>query len=575
MSTTTGIEERNTPQSAEGRGPVSIVEGGVAVEMGWGKLLLGASFPDAERLAGALQDEAEGARDIAFQLADPHVVLSFAPQQLFLDPSHTYRLRVADYRPADRDWSGFSVDEAHAGDAPGIDRVLTRRGMVTCEHEHFVRRQNEPPARVVWVARREGDDTVLGTVTGVDHVVAADAEDGGSSLWCLAVDPECPIAGVGEALVRKLCEEHFARGRDYVDLTVMHDNAAAIALYTRLGFTRVREFTVKRRNPINEPLFVAPMPRLNPYAEIIVEEARRRGIGVAVLDAELPLLELEFGGRTVRCRESLSELTPATAVMVCDDKRLTRSLLSGAGLAVPDQRVADGSEADRRFLERYGQIVVKPARGEQGRGIAVGITEPDELLAAIDRARVECRQVLLEEMVDGHDLRIIVIGDEVVAAAIRKPPTVVGDGEQPIRKLIARVDRRRRAATGGESRVPIDAETERALRGQGLGLDDVLERGREVEVRRTANLHTGGTIHDVTDELSPTLAEVARQAARVLHIPVLGLDLMVSSPSSDDYRILEANERPGLANHEPQPTAERFVDLLFPQTARRRSGERR
>jgi hypothetical protein len=27
---------------------------------------------------------------------------------------------------------------------------------------------------------------------------------------------------------------------------------------------------------------------------------------------------------------------------------------------------------------------------------------------------------------------------------------------------------------------------------------------------------------------------------------------------------IEANERPGLANHEPQPTAQRFIDLLFP-----------
>jgi hypothetical protein len=30
---------------------------------------------------------------------------------------------------------------------------------------------------------------------------------------------------------------------------------------------------------------------------------------------------------------------------------------------------------------------------------------------------------------------------------------------------------------------------------------------------------------------------------------------------------IEANERPGLANHEPQPTAERFMDLLFPYSA--------
>jgi D-alanine-D-alanine ligase-like ATP-grasp enzyme len=47
---------------------------------------------------------------------------------------------------------------------------------------------------------------------------------------------------------------------------------------------------------------------------------------------------------------------------------------------------------------------------------------------------------------------------------------------------------------------------------------------------------------------------------------VVGLDLMVPSVRKPDYWIIEANERPGLANHEPQPTAARFLDLLFPQT---------
>ena len=51
-----------------------------------------------------------------------------------------------------------------------------------------------------------------------------------------------------------------------------------------------------------------------------------------------------------------------------------------------------------------------------------------------------------------------------------------------------------------------------------------------------------------------------------LEIPVVGLDFMVPDVEGSDYAIIEANERPGLANHEPQPTAERFVDLLFPQT---------
>ena len=97
-------------------------------------------------------------------------------------------------------------------------------------------------------------------------------------------------------------------------------------------------------------------------------------------------------------------------------------------------------------------------------------------------------------------------------------------------------------------------------------MSSVLAPGETLVVRKTANLHTGGTIHDETARLHPKLAEVAIRAARALEIPVVGFDLMVPDVTGDDYAIIEANERPGLANHEPQPTAERFVDLLFPQT---------
>lgn len=97
----------------------------------------------------------------------------------------------------------------------------------------------------------------------------------------------------------------------------------------------------------------------------------------------------------------------------------------------------------------------------------------------------------------------------------------------------------------------------------------ILPKGQSLAVRKTANLHTGGTIHDVTDRLNPRLREVAEEGARILDIPVVGFDFLVPDVERDDYVIIEANERPGLANHEPQPTAEAFVDLLFPQTTDR------
>ena len=107
----------------------------------------------------------------------------------------------------------------------------------------------------------------------------------------------------------------------------------------------------------------------------------------------------------------------------------------------------------------------------------------------------------------------------------------------------------------------------RIVRDGGFELDDVLEEGRTLRVRKTANLHTGGALHDVTDVLHPDIARSAVRAARAIGIPVVGVDFMVVAPDGPDHVFIEANERPGLANHEPQPTAERFIDLLFPLSA--------
>ncbi len=234
---------------------------------------------------------------------------------------------------------------------------------------------------------------------------------------------------------------------------------------------------------------------------------------------------------------------------------------------MPRGVAASTPEADAAFLDEVGEAVVKPARGEQGqRHHRRRHDRESELRTAVDLAGTFCPDVLIEECVDGDDLRIVVIDHEVVAAAVRRPATVYGNGRHTVAELIDAHSRRRSAATGGESRMPMDETTVGTVRAGGYELDDVLPDGDALKVRRTANLHTGGTIHDVTASLHPTLAAAAVAASEAIDIPVTGLDLIVPSPAQEEYVLIEANERPGLANHEPQPTAARFVDLLFPAT---------
>jgi GNAT-family acetyltransferase (TIGR03103 family) len=539
------------------------------VRCGWGRLLFGHTFRSLEQLAAELVNERAGERDIALYLRDPHVALSVAPQDLFLDPSHTYRLWFDRYRPSERRPKGFFIRRVvNRADVTAMNRLYHARSMVPVDVEFVVKRRN---SRVLThlVAEDARSGEIIGTVTGVDHVQAFSDPEQGSSLWCLAVDPQATRPGVGEVLVRHLAEHYLARGRAFMDLSVMHDNDQAIKLYEKLGFERVPVFCLKHKNPINERLFMGPVPEgnLNPYAGIIVAEARRRGIGVHVIDEDANLFSLTFGGRTIRCRESLSDLTSAVAFGICDDKKLCRRLVRDVGISVPAQRVAGSRQQNESFLEEYGRVVVKPARGEQGAGVAVDLTDAKSLGLAVDRARKHCSTVLLEQYVEGHDLRVIVIDYKVVAAAIRRPAQVIGTGEHSVAQLIRTQSRRRAAATGGESGIPEDDETRRCVAAAGHSLDAVLPAGEVLVVRKTANLHTGGTIHDVTAELSSTLADAAVTAARAIDIPVVGFDFIVPRVDGEIYVFIEANERPGLANHEPQPTAERFVDLLFPQTA--------
>jgi GNAT-family acetyltransferase (TIGR03103 family) len=559
---TLGLHEASPPHL------VDAMADDVVLELGWGRLIFGQTFADADKLAEVLRGETHGRRDICIYAREPHVLVARAPAELFIDPSHTYRLRFSDDDEPAPAPTGFTVRTLRdSSEADAVNRVYVRCGMVPAPTDLIWENHLHREPVDYLVAVRDGDGSIVGTVTGVDHRLLFSDPENGASLWTLAVDPTTSLPGVGAALTRALAALYRERGRSYMDLSVTHDNAAAIALYEKLGFVRVPVMAVKRKNAINEPLFTHPpetVDDLNPYARIIADEAMRRGIWVEVLDAGAGEMRLSHGGRTVITRESLSEFTSAVAMSRCDDKRQTRRIVGDAGITVPRGRLATFDADDHTFLADVGDVVVKPTRGEQGKGITVGVDGADDLDRALARAREQHPEVLIEQRAKGDDLRLVVIDGKVVAAAVRRPAEIIGTGHHTVRELIETQSRRRAAATGGESRIPVDQVTEATVAEAGWSFDDVLPEGRRLRVRRTANLHQGGTIHDVTAEVNPELCRVAVAAAAAIGIPVTGIDLLVPDVTKDDYVFIEANERPGLANHEPQPTAAAFIDYLFP-----------
>ncbi len=550
---------------------VEVMDKDVELELGWGRLIFGQTFADSSVLVRALRQEAPGRRDVCIYARESHVVVAGAPTELFIDPSHTYRLRLTGPMESAQSPRGITVRTLGSpAEADAMNRVLVRCGMVPAPVETIWHNHRHVAAVTYLVAVRNDDGALVGAVTGVDHERLFSDPERGASLWTLAVDPAAALPGIGEALTRAMADHFRRQGRAYLDLSVAHDNAGAIALYEKLGFRRVPVLVIKRKNTINERLFTSPpetVDDLNPYARIIAEEALRRGIFVEVVDAETGEMRLSHGGRTVITRESLSEYTSAIAMCRCDDKRLTRRLVEKAGIAVPRAHLATFDEDDYTFLDEVGEAVVKPCRGEQGKGITVGVTADSgraELAAALARAREQHPEVLIEERVHGDDLRLVVIDGRVVAAALRMPPEVIGTGKHSVRELIEAESRRRSAATDGESCIPLDDLTHETVAKEGWRLDEVLPEGTALRVRATANLHQGGRLHDVTGRVNPELTRIAVQAAEAIGIPVAGIDLLVPDVTAADYTFIEANERPGLANHEPQPTAAAFVDFLFP-----------
>jgi cyanophycin synthetase len=323
--------------------------------------------------------------------------------------------------------------------------------------------------------------------------------------------------------------------------------------------------------------------RLGPSTGGIVRAAQRRGIPVKRL-TEGSLVQFGHGIHQRRIWAAETDQTSALAEQVAQDKELTKALLFAAGIPVPEGAPVASADEAWALAQQLGlPVVIKPRDGNQGRDVSVNLRTEESVRQAFTIVRTHDHQALIERHVEGDDFRLLVVGDRLIAAARREPPRVEGDGVSTVEELVRLTNldpRRGDDHSNVLSKIRLDEIALEVLAEQALTPSSVPAPGQRVSLRRNANLSTGGTATDVTDEVHPEVAAMAVAAAHVVGLDIAGIDLValaVNRPLSETRgAIVEVNAAPGLRMHiEPsagkgRPVGAAIIDMMFPpgQTAR-------
>ncbi|MCL4148022.1 UNVERIFIED_CONTAM: hypothetical protein GTU68_020600 [Idotea baltica] len=317
--------------------------------------------------------------------------------------------------------------------------------------------------------------------------------------------------------------------------------------------------------------------RLGPSTGSIIEEAVSRGIPWIRLN-KYSLCQLGYGKNQKRIQATVSSDTSSIGVEIACDKEDTKHLLEQAQIQVAKGDIVR-SERGLKDAIRYIDypVVIKPINGNHGRGITININNWEDALKGFDAARKISRSVIVEKFVVGDDYRLLVIDYKLVAAAKRTPAHIIGDGKSSIQVLIDEVNKDPRRGYGHEkvlTMIDINQMTTDILEAHGYDLTTVLEKGKVLYLKETANLSTGGTATDVTDIVHPENVFMAERIARVIGLDICGIDVMttdISIPlSKTGGAVLEVNAGPGFRMHLapteglPRNVAANVVDMLYP-----------
>jgi len=317
--------------------------------------------------------------------------------------------------------------------------------------------------------------------------------------------------------------------------------------------------------------------RFGPSTGSIVDEAVSRDIPFIRLNKE-SLVQLGYGKNQVRFRATMTDRTSSIAVDLASNKDETKRMLQDAAIPVAKGMCIISEEEVNTAIAKIGfPLVFKPLDGNHGKGASINVKTDDEAKAAFEHAKKYSRRIIVEKFISGFDFRVLVINHRFIAAALREPAHVTGDGNSTIRELIEKENNDPRRGYGHENvltEITIDRETLDQLAKYNYSLETVLKRDEKCYLKGTANLSTGGTSTDITDIVHPHNIFICERISRIIGLDICGIDIVATNLSepleANGGVVLEVNAAPGFrmhlapANGLPRNVAAPVIDMLYP-----------
>jgi cyanophycin synthetase len=349
------------------------------------------------------------------------------------------------------------------------------------------------------------------------------------------------------------------------------ESAVAIAEALIAGTSYDLESDIQKMREIRERV------RLGPSTGSIVEEAVSRDIPWIRLGTN-SLVQLGYGINQMRFQATITCKTSSIAVDIACNKEQTKKMLDAASIPVANGGICVDEDDLDDVIQKIGfPIVIKPLDGNHGKGASINVKTREDAVDGLAYAKKYSHRVIVEKFITGHDFRVLIIDNKLVAAAKREPAHVKGDGKHNIQQLIEETNKDPRRGYGHENvltQIDVDRDTTDLLEKLNYTLETVPKKGEVVYLKSTANLSTGGTSIDVTDMMHPENIFLCERISRVIGLDICGVDIMaenLTQPLKENGGcILEVNAAPGFRMHLapseglPRNVAAPVIDMLYP-----------